>query len=55
MADDRLFDASQYAFFGQPAIDMADFGCLEEDGGDNATTGIADDEYHLFDREEVMF
>ncbi|XP_076917935.1 protein PAT1 homolog 1-like [Bidens hawaiensis] len=50
--DDRLFDASQYAFFGQPAIDMADFGCLEEDGGDNPTTGIADDEYHLFDREE---
>ncbi|XP_076905024.1 protein PAT1 homolog 1-like [Bidens hawaiensis] len=50
--DDRLFDASQYAFFGQPAIDMADFGCLEEDGGDNPATGIADDEYHLFDREE---
>ncbi|KAI7745257.1 hypothetical protein M8C21_019925, partial [Ambrosia artemisiifolia] len=49
--DDRLFDASQYAFFGRPAMDKADFGCLEEDG-DNPLAGIADDEYHLFDREE---
>ncbi|KAI3816396.1 hypothetical protein L1987_16090 [Smallanthus sonchifolius] len=50
-SDDRLFDASQYAFFGWPAMDKVDFGCLEEDD-DNPATGIADDEYHLFDREE---
>ncbi|KAL8241985.1 hypothetical protein R6Q59_012287 [Mikania micrantha] len=50
-SDDRLFDASQYAFFGRPAVDKVDFGCLEEDG-DNPSTGIVDDEYHLFDREE---
>ncbi|KAJ0489075.1 hypothetical protein HanHA300_Chr12g0439901 [Helianthus annuus] len=52
-SDDRLFDASQYAFFGRPAMDKVDFGCLEEDG-DNPLIGVAvaDDEYHLFDREE---
>ncbi|KAK9059942.1 hypothetical protein SSX86_020646 [Deinandra increscens subsp. villosa] len=49
-SEDRLFDASQYAFFGRPAMEKVDFGCLEED--DNPSTGIADDEYHLFDREE---
>ncbi|KAK1416370.1 hypothetical protein QVD17_32161 [Tagetes erecta] len=51
ISDDELFDASQYAFFGRNAIDKVDFGCLEEDEY-NPSTGIADDEYHLFDREE---
>ncbi|KVI05252.1 hypothetical protein Ccrd_016412 [Cynara cardunculus var. scolymus] len=50
-SDGKLFDASQYAFFGRHSMDKAEFGCLEEDD-DNPSTGIADDEYHLFDREE---
>ena len=51
-ADDKLFDASQYAFFGRPTTEKVEFGCLEEDE-DNPSTGVPDDEYHLFDREEV--
>ncbi|KAI3734253.1 hypothetical protein L6452_13718 [Arctium lappa] len=51
LSDGKLFDASQYAFFGRHSMDKAEFGCLEEDD-DNPPTGIADDEYHLFDREE---
>ncbi|KAL8257984.1 hypothetical protein R6Q59_030025 [Mikania micrantha] len=50
-SDDKRFDASQYAFFGRHAIDKVEFGCLEEDDY-NPSTGIVDDEYHLFDREE---
>ncbi|KAI3778624.1 hypothetical protein L2E82_08005 [Cichorium intybus] len=50
-SDDKLFDASQYAFFGRQTPDKFEFGCLEEDE-DNPPTGIPDDEYHLFDREE---
>ncbi|KAK9063864.1 hypothetical protein SSX86_017736 [Deinandra increscens subsp. villosa] len=48
---DKLFDASQYAFFGQHAVDKVELGCLEEDGY-NISTGFVDDEYHLFNREE---
>ncbi|KAI3730405.1 hypothetical protein L1987_61575 [Smallanthus sonchifolius] len=50
-SDDKLFDASQYAFFGRHAVDNVEFGCLEE-VDDNPSTGFADDEYRLFDREE---
>ncbi|XP_023736882.2 protein PAT1 homolog 2 [Lactuca sativa] len=50
-SDDKLFDASQYAFFGRPTTEKVEFGCLEEDE-DNPSTGVPDDEYHLFDREE---
>ncbi|XP_071685583.1 protein PAT1 homolog 1-like [Rutidosis leptorrhynchoides] len=51
----KVFDASQYAFFGQKSVDnKVEFGCLEEEHSDNNnfTSGIVDDEYHLFDREE---
>ncbi|KAL4575555.1 hypothetical protein LXL04_022402 [Taraxacum kok-saghyz] len=50
-AEDKLFDASQYAFFGRQTTEKVELGCLEEDV-DNPSTGIPDDEYHLFDREE---
>ncbi|XP_076882620.1 protein PAT1 homolog 1-like [Bidens hawaiensis] len=50
-SDDKRFDASQYAFFGRHATDKVEFGCLEEDDC-NLSTGVVDDEYHLFDREE---
>ncbi|KAL7586604.1 hypothetical protein Lser_V15G39681 [Lactuca serriola] len=48
---DKLFDASQYAFFGRPTTEKIECGCLEEDE-DNPLTGVPDDECHLFDREE---
>nr|XP_043606729.1 protein PAT1 homolog 1-like [Erigeron canadensis] len=48
---DKLFDASQYAFFGQNVSEKADFGCIEVEQ-DNPLIGLADDEYRLFDREE---
>lgn len=53
LSDDKRFDASQYAFFGQNLSDKADFGCLEvEEDDDNPLNGLGDDEYRLFDREE---
>ncbi|KAI3728568.1 hypothetical protein L6452_17206 [Arctium lappa] len=53
LSGDKLFDASQYAFFGQDNSEKADFGCLEvEEEDDNPLSGIGDDEYRLFDREE---
>lgn len=52
-----MFDASQYAFFGRNSMDKVDLGCLEEDvvvddSSNSFATGVVDDEYHLFDREE---
>ncbi|CAI9292899.1 unnamed protein product [Lactuca saligna] len=52
LENDKLFDASQYAFFGRPTTEKIEFGCLEEDE-DNPSTGVLDDECHLFDREEL--
>ncbi|KAJ0446528.1 hypothetical protein HanRHA438_Chr17g0799921 [Helianthus annuus] len=50
---DKLFDASQYAFFGQDVLEKADFGCLEvEEEEDKPLNGVGDDEYRLFDRDE---
>ncbi|CAK7340370.1 unnamed protein product [Dovyalis caffra] len=46
-----LFDASQYEFFGQHAVEEVDLGGLE-DASDNLVLGPADDEYRLFDRDE---
>lgn len=53
LSDDRRFDASQYAFFGQNLSEKADFGCIEvEEEYDNPLNGLGDDEYRLFNREE---
>ncbi|KAL4569981.1 hypothetical protein LXL04_025630 [Taraxacum kok-saghyz] len=53
LSDDKRFDASQYAFFGQTLSDKADFGCLEvEEEDDIPLNGLGDDEYRLFNREE---
>lgn len=48
-----LFDASQYEFFGQHALEEVELGGLEED--DNPVFGPTDDEYRLFERDEVIF
>ncbi|XP_071701961.1 protein PAT1 homolog 1-like [Rutidosis leptorrhynchoides] len=51
LSGDKLFDASQYAFFGQGNSDKAEFGCLEVEV-ESSFYGPGDDEYRLFDREE---
>nr|GEU45478.1 protein PAT1 homolog 1-like [Tanacetum cinerariifolium] len=52
-SDGKLFDASQYAFFGQDSLDMAtDLGCIEVEQQDNPLNGLGEDGYRLFDREE---
>ncbi|XP_039029221.1 protein PAT1 homolog 1-like [Hibiscus syriacus] len=52
--DNALFDASQYEFFGQNAMEEVVFGGLED--GEEETPIFAsneDDEYRLFDKGEV--
>jgi len=50
-----LFDASQYEFFGQNLDDM-ELGGLDDDGVIAPVLGHADDdEYHLFDKREVIW
>lgn len=51
-ADNALFDASQYEFFGQNAVEEVDLGGLEDGEEDSPVfASTEDDEYHLFDRE----
>lgn len=47
--ENALFNASQYAFFGQEAVEEVELGGLEDD---IPVIGYGDDEYHLFDKEE---
>ena len=53
LADSKLFDASQYEFFGQHAVEGVELGGLENDKDDIPVFGSVDDEYQLFEREEV--
>lgn len=49
----KLFDASQYEFFGQNLDEMS-LGGIDDDEGIAPVLGHADDdEYHLFDKGEV--
>lgn len=50
-----LFDASQYAFFCQDAVEEVELGGLEEDIDGIPVVGYANDEYHLFEKDEVGF
>ncbi|KAL6347305.1 hypothetical protein AAG906_013741 [Vitis piasezkii] len=51
-SDGALFDASQYEFFGQHAVEEVELGGLENE--DNIPVfGSVDDEYQLFERESV--
>lgn len=52
-ADNALFDASQYEFFGQNLAEDVELGGLEDVEEDLPTFGAGDDEYHLFERTEV--
>ncbi|PON32822.1 UDP-glucose 4-epimerase [Parasponia andersonii] len=51
-SNNALFDASRYEFFGQNVVDEVELGGLEEEKDDNTPFGSADNEYHLFEREE---
>ncbi|XP_074379922.1 protein PAT1 homolog 2-like [Apium graveolens] len=51
-SDAALFDASQYAFFGQGGVEGAVLGGLEDEANDASVLGVGKDEYHLFDAEE---
>lgn len=52
-SDGALFDASQYEFFGQHAVEEVELGGLENE--DNIPVfGSVDDEYQLFEREESV-
>ncbi|KAL1810884.1 hypothetical protein DCAR_0622986 [Daucus carota subsp. sativus] len=51
-SDAALFDASQYAFFGQDGAEDVELGGLEDEVNDVPALGFGDDEYHLFDKEE---
>lgn len=52
----KLFDASQYEFFGQNLDEMS-LGGIDDDEVVAPVLGHAadDDEYHLFDKAEVYF
>lgn len=50
--ENALFDASQYSFFGQDAMEEVELGGMEDEENEVPVTRYGDDEYHLFDREE---
>ncbi|KAF5749032.1 hypothetical protein HS088_TW04G00993 [Tripterygium wilfordii] len=50
---DARFDATQYAFFGQDAVEEVDLGGLDDDGDDPVFGSVNDDDYYLFDKDEV--
>uniref|UniRef100_A0A7N0RHP7 Uncharacterized protein n=1 Tax=Kalanchoe fedtschenkoi TaxID=63787 RepID=A0A7N0RHP7_KALFE len=55
-AGNALFDASQYAFFGNDAVDEVELGGLEEEDDDHNTAAIGfNDEEYLLDKKEVGF
>ncbi|KAL5581629.1 hypothetical protein UlMin_014071 [Ulmus minor] len=51
-SSNKLFDASQYEFFGQNVVNEVELGGLEEEEEDIPLFGPADNEYHLFEKEE---
>ncbi|XVE72365.1 hypothetical protein DITRI_Ditri11bG0033600 [Diplodiscus trichospermus] len=53
-SDNALFDASQYEFFGQNAMEEMELGGLEDEEDACVFASVEDDEYHLFDRGEVV-
>lgn len=51
-AEDTVFDASQYAFFGKDVVEEVELGGLEDEE-DNLPAPAYDEEEFLFDKEEV--
>lgn len=53
-AGDAVFDASQYAFFGNDNVEEVELGGLEDEDEDLPAVGFDDGEYRL-DPDEVTF
>lgn len=49
-----MFDASQYAFFGNDAVDEVELGGLEDEEDDVAPVGFEEEEF-IFEGEQVAF
>lgn len=52
-AEDTVFDASQYAFFGNNVLEEVELGGLEDEEDDLPVVPFGDE--YLLDREEVTF
>ena len=49
------FDASQYDFFGNNAVEEVELGGLDDDdGGDTAFVELGDEEYPLYGRDNML-
>ncbi|XP_009377953.2 protein PAT1 homolog 1-like isoform X1 [Pyrus x bretschneideri] len=53
-SENKLFDASQYEFFGQNLVDEVELGGLDDVEDRKPLFGPVDNEYHLFDKEEGL-
>lgn len=51
-AGDALFDASQYAFFGNDVVEEVELGGLEDEEDDPGPTGFEEEGFQ-FERDEV--
>ncbi|XP_021828252.1 protein PAT1 homolog 1 [Prunus avium] len=53
-SDNKLFDASQYEFFGQKLVEEVELGGLEDEEDRKPLFGPVDNEYHLFEKDEGL-
>lgn len=51
---DTKFDASQYAFFGNNAVEEVELGGLDDDDGNTAFVEHGDEEYPLYGRDNML-
>ena len=51
-AEDTVFDASQYAFFGKDLVEEVELGGLEEDEEELPAVDLEEEEF-FFDKQEV--
>ncbi|KAM1002018.1 hypothetical protein ACFX2C_002494 [Malus domestica] len=53
-SENKLFDASQYEFFGRNLVDEVELGGLDDQEDKKPLSGPVDNEYHLFEKEEGL-
>ncbi|KAM1120720.1 hypothetical protein ACFX19_002527 [Malus domestica] len=53
-SENKLFDASQYEFFGRNLVDEVELGGLDDQEDKKPLSGPIDNEYHLFEKEEGL-
>lgn len=51
---DTKFDASQYAFFGNNAVEEVELGGLDDDDGDTTFVEHGDEEYPLYGQDNIL-